>query len=198
MTDLEYAEHRLLFPDPQERVAAFSNDPRLQRLLPEVYSLADIPQPPDHHPEGDAFIHTLLAVSLLPADADRRLAWGILLHDIGKAETTREIDGRIRAFGHDQRGAELARERLLRLGMEETVAADVVWLVRHHMFAHSWQVEEVARLSRRQRRFMADPRFYLLLDLLEIDALAAGGQPARMAQIAFYRRAWSIIVPDAI
>lgn len=197
MTDLYYVEHALLYPDPQQRLAAFRDDTRLRQLLPELYRLADVPQPPDHHPEGDAFTHTLLAVALLPARSDRRLAWGVLLHDIGKAETTREIDGRIRAFGHDLRSAEQAGELLARLGMEEETAADVVWLVRQHMFALCWQVEEVARLSRRQRRFMADPRFYLLLDLLEIDALAAGGQPMRLAQVAFYRRAWADTVPGA-
>jgi putative nucleotidyltransferase with HDIG domain len=194
MDGYAYIEHALLRPDPRERVDAFRQDPRLRQLLPELYRLADIPQPPEHHPEGDALIHTLLAVSELPADADRRLAWGVLLHDIGKADTTREIDGRIRAFGHDQHGAELAGALLARLGMEGSVAADVVWLVRHHMFALSWQVEELARLSRRQRRFLADPRFDLLLDLLEIDARAAGGRPARLAQVAFYRRAQAIIV----
>jgi hypothetical protein len=196
MTDLLWIEDTLLCPDPQQRLAAFRDDLRLRQLLPELYSLAEVPQPPEHHPEGDAFTHTLLAVSLLPAAVDRRLAWGVLLHDIGKADTTREIDGRIRAFGHDQRSAEQAQELLLRLGMAPETAEDVVWLVRHHMFALCWQVEEVARLSRRQRRFMADQRFPLLLDLLEIDALAAGGQPARLAQVAFYRRAWAAIVSE--
>jgi hypothetical protein len=197
MNDLFHIEAALLCSDPQQRLAAFRDDLRLRRLLPELYRLADVPQPPDHHPEGDALVHTLLAVNLLPADADRRLAWGVLLHDIGKADTTREIDGRIRAFGHDQRSAELAAALLARLGMEESLTADIVWLIRQHMFAFCWQVEDLARLSRRQRAFMADPRFYLLLNLLEIDALAAGGQAARLAQVAFYRRAWQTVVADA-
>jgi putative nucleotidyltransferase with HDIG domain len=196
MNGCSYIEQALLCTDPQERVAAFRRDPQLRQLLPELYSLADIPQPPEHHPEGDALVHTLLAVGEIPAGADRRLAWGVLLHDIGKADTTREIDGRIRAFGHDLHGAEMAATLLERLGMEQPAAADVVWLVRHHMFALSWQVEDFAHLSRRQRRFLADPRMALLLDLLEIDARAAGGRPARLAQVAFYRRARAIIVPE--
>jgi putative nucleotidyltransferase with HDIG domain len=195
MAGLTYVEHALLCTDPQERGAVFRNDPHLRQLLPELYLLADVPQPPEHHPEGDAFTHTLLAVGLLPANADRRLAWGVLLHDIGKADTTQVIDGRIRAFGHDQHGARMAETLLERLGMEEAIASDVVWLVRHHMFALSWQVEEGGWLSRRQRRFLADPRIPLLLDLLEIDARAAGGRPVRLAQVAFYRRAQANIVP---
>jgi hypothetical protein len=195
LTDLLYIEGFLLLSDPLERIAAFRHDRRLRQLLPELYRLTDVPQPPEHHPEGDVFTHTLLAVGLLPAGADRRLAWAVMLHDIGKAETTREIGGRIRALGHDQRGAELAAALLARLGMEAATGADVVWLIRHHMFPLCWQVEENARLSRRQRRFMTDGRFPLLLELTEIDARAASGSPQRLAHVAFYRRAWASMQP---
>lgn len=189
MTDLDYLERSLLLPDPAEREAAFRQDERLHRLLPEVYRLADVPQPPDYHPEGDALTHTLLAVRHLPPGADRRLAWAVILHDLGKAETTIEIGGRIRAFGHDRAGAEIAERILRRLGMPEPERGDVVWLVRHHMFALSWQVTECRALSRRQRRFLGDPRFPLLLDLMETDARAAGGSRDKLAQVAFYRAA---------
>jgi putative nucleotidyltransferase with HDIG domain len=189
MTDLEYVEHILLLADPQERAARFESDPRLPAILPEVYALADVPQPPDYHPEGDALTHTLLAVRQLPPTPDRRLAWATLLHDVGKALTTREIRGRLRAYNHDRKGAELAATILSRLGMEERTAADVVWLVRHHMFALSWQVLDEYGLTRNQWRFIEDRRFPLLLDLLEVDALASGASPGKLAQVEFYRRA---------
>jgi poly(A) polymerase len=158
-------------------------------MLPELYLLDGVPQRPDYHPEGDVLTHTLLAIRHLPADSDRRLAWGALLHDIGKAATTREIDGRLRAFGHDRAGAELAETILKRLGMAPPDQADVLWLVRHHMFALSWQVDRHTRLSHRQWRFIEDPRFSLLLDLMKIDALAAGGNPEKLRQLEFYRQA---------
>ena len=91
MTDLQYVEQILLLPDGAERAARFEEDSRLSVILPEVYALEDVPQPPDYHPEGDALTHTLLAVRHLPPDPDRRLAWAALLHDVGKAATTREI-----------------------------------------------------------------------------------------------------------
>jgi len=189
MTDLQYVEQILLLSDPQERVARFEEDPRLPEILPEVYALSDVPQPPDYHPEGDAFTHTLLALRHLPPRPDRRLAWAALLHDIGKALTTREVRGRLRAFGHDRKGAELAAGILDRLGMEARTAADVVWLVRHHMFALSWQVADPYGLTRNHRRFMEDRRFPLLVDLLEVDALASGESPDKLAQVDFYRQA---------
>ena len=189
MSDLEYAESILLLADPQERAARFESDARLAAILPEVYALDDVPQPPDYHPEGDALTHTLLALRHLPPAPDRRLAWAALLHDVGKAFTTREVRGRLRAFGHDRKGAEMAAEILARLGMEGRAAADVVWLVRHHMFALCWQVQDEYGLTRNHRRFMEDRRFPLLLDLLEVDALASGESPEKLAQVDFYRRA---------
>lgn len=189
MTDLEYVEHILLLDEGVERLARFECDPRLPAILPEVYALADVPQPPDYHPEGDALTHTLLAIRHLPPAPDRRLAWAAMLHDVGKALTTREVRGRLRAFDHDRKGAELAAAMLSRLGMEERTAADVVWLVRHHMFALCWQVRDEYDLTRNHWRFIEDRRFPLLLDLLEVDALASGASPDKLAQVDFYRRA---------
>jgi putative nucleotidyltransferase with HDIG domain len=189
MHDLEYIEEVLHLADPEERQERFRNDERLRRLLPEVYLLEGVPQPPDHHPEGDAFVHTLLAVKLLPPRADRRLAWAALLHDIGKATTTRELDGRVRAFGHDREGERLAETILERLGMNRKEQEEILWLIRHHMFALSWRVVSLHALSRRQWRFIRDERFPLLLDLLEIDARAAGANAEKLSQVDFYRHA---------
>jgi putative nucleotidyltransferase with HDIG domain len=197
MTDLEYVESILFLPDPSARAARFESDPRLPEILPEVFALADVPQPPEYHPEGDALTHTLLALRHLPPVPDRRLAWAALLHDVGKALTTREIRGRLRAYDHDRKGAELAATILSRLGMEERAAADVVWLVRHHMFALSWQVRDEYGLTRNQWRFIEDRRFPLLLNLLEVDALASGARPDKLGQVDFYRRAHArAVTPD--
>jgi poly(A) polymerase len=196
MTDLDYIEQWLLRTDPAGRERGFHEDATLRGLLPEVCRLEGVPQPPDYHPEGDALVHTLLAVRHLPPGADRRLAWAALLHDIGKARTTREVDGRIRAFGHDQEGAAMAAKLLERLRMPEPQRSDIVWLVRHHMFALSWQVSDHGNLSRRQRRFLADPRLPLLLDLMEVDARAAGGSPDKLAQVDFYRTACREMAED--
>ena len=189
MTDLEYLENLFLIADDEERERRWREDPEARRILPELYRLDGVPQPPEYHPEGDVLTHTLLAIRHLPPQSDPRLAWGALLHDIGKAETTQEIDGRIRAFGHDRAGVELARRIMERLGMEPAKIEDILWLVHHHMFALSWHVREESQLSRRQWRFIEDPRFPLMLDLMRLDALAAGANPAKLAQVEFYRRA---------
>ncbi|NIQ92763.1 MAG: HD domain-containing protein [Desulfuromonadales bacterium] len=191
MSDISHIERIFALP-ADERDRRLRHDAALRDLLPEVYALRGIQQPPDYHPEGDAFTHTLLAVYHLPEGADRRLAWAALLHDIGKAQTTQRIDGRWRAFGHDRVGETLAERRLEQLGMPAQAREDVCWLIRHHMFALSWQIDDLRQLSRRQKRFIADPRFPLLVDLMSVDAMASGPNRAKLNESAFYRRARAI------
>ena len=56
----------------------------LQQLLPEIAAMKSVEQPPEFHPEGDVWIHTLLMIEQLPAGCSPTLAWGVLLHDVGK------------------------------------------------------------------------------------------------------------------
>ena len=63
----------------------------LEQVLPEVAAMHGVEQPPQFHPEGDVWVHTLLLLKQLPAGCSATLAWGALLHDIGKPPTyTRE------------------------------------------------------------------------------------------------------------
>ncbi len=189
LNDLAIIEQALLLPCGEDRERRFREDPRLPRIFPELYALADIPQRPDYHPEGDVLTHTLLAIRHLPQRPGRVLAWGTLLHDIGKLQTTREIDGCIRSFGHDREGVILAQQILARLGMPEPEIAPICWLVRHHMFALSWQIRDQQALTRRHWRFIADPCFPHLLELMTADAMAAGANPTKLADADFYRQA---------
>ncbi len=95
-------------------------------------------QSPVHHPEGDVWEHTLLVVD----EAAKRKAyssnprvfmWAALLHDIGKPKTTKIRKGRITAYDHDKKGAELAHMFLYKLTDEVDFIEDVIWLVRFHM-----------------------------------------------------------------
>src|ERR1700721_3154165 len=72
----------------------------LQEVLPEIAAMKGVEQSPQHHPEGDVFIHTLLLLDKLPRGASKTLAWGALLHDVGKPPTFRIAPDRIR-FNED-------------------------------------------------------------------------------------------------
>ena len=84
----------------------------LETIAPELPPLADTPQDPVWHPEGDVWTHTLQAVDQAAAlvgelDRPRALAvmLGTLCHDVGKPATTRFEDGRVRSRGHEEAGA---------------------------------------------------------------------------------------------
>lgn len=108
----------------------------LQHVLPEVSRLKGVDQPPQYHPEGDVWIHTLLLLKQLEPGCSKTLAWGSLLHDIGKPATFHAPSGpgdRIRFNGHVEVGIRIAAEicRRLRFSNEET--AQILALVGNHM-----------------------------------------------------------------
>lgn len=142
--------------------------------LPEVARLRGVPQPEQYHAEGDAWTHTMLAMNVVPDDADPRVFWGVLLHDIGKAETTAYIKGRWRSWGHAEAGARLVPAIMVRIGLPQ-LAEDVAWLVKHHTFHFSWNLSPGARLSPKQRRFTEHPLFPLLLEVCDADAAGSRG-----------------------
>ncbi len=95
-------------------------------------------QSPVHHPEGSVWEHTLLVVDEAAGRKDcstdpRSFMWAALLHDIGKPVTTNVRKGRITAYDHDRKGAELARRFLSALTDEADFIEKVVRLVRYHM-----------------------------------------------------------------
>lgn len=164
---------------------------RLCEIIPELLALSDTPQPPKYHAEGDVAVHTCLAIEACPVDCDPDLLWVALLHDIGKPATTEQRDdGRITAYGHARLGAEMAEGVLARLGMPESRRERIVWTIRHHTFHHSWQLQSAEEITRRQRRYLDDARFPLLLEFLRIDSLASQGNPREMQTYEFYREVW--------
>lgn len=100
--------------------------------------LKDTEQSPQHHPEGDAFIHTLMVVDEAAkckeksTDA-RAFMWAALLHDIGKPQTTKVRKGKITSYDHEKVGADLAREFLIVFVSDRKFIDYVASLVRWHM-----------------------------------------------------------------
>jgi poly(A) polymerase len=85
----------------------------LTLVLPEVAAMKGVGQPPQYHPEGDVWTHTLAMIEGLPAGCSATLAWGVLLHDVGKPPTFRpvsETGGRIRFDGHVDVGVRMGEE----------------------------------------------------------------------------------------
>jgi tRNA nucleotidyltransferase (CCA-adding enzyme) len=114
------------------------------QLFPEIDALKGVPQEEEWHPEGDVFVHTLLACDRareLVDDLDypRRVTvmLAALCHDLGKPSTTEFVEGRTRSRGHDEAGVEptlalLDRLKLFTLDGYD-VRAQAVALVREHL-----------------------------------------------------------------
>jgi poly(A) polymerase len=110
----------------------------LVQVLPEVARMHGVEQPPQYHPEGDVWVHTLMLLEQLPAGASATLAWGMLLHDVGKPPTFTPPDpakpgDRIRFNGHAEMGVAMARAICARLRFSNEDTAQIVALVKHHM-----------------------------------------------------------------
>jgi len=141
----------------------------LKEVLPEVDKMHGIEQPPQFHPEGDVWVHTLLLLEGLPEKASRTLAMGALLHDVGKPPTFRVAPDRIRFDGHVEVGVKMAEEICHRLRFSKDDTEQIARLVANHMrFA---DVREMKPST--LKRFFRLPRFDEHLELHRLDCLAS-------------------------
>lgn len=141
-------------------------------VLPEIAAMKGVPQPPQYHPEGDVWIHTLLMVEGLPAGTSATLAWGVLLHDVGKPPTFKpasETGDRIRFDHHVDVGVRMAEAicRRYRFSNEET--EQIVALVANHMRFMAVGQMRTSTL----KRFVRLPRFEEHLELHRLDCLSS-------------------------
>lgn len=145
----------------------------LAEVLPEVDALKGCEQPPQFHPEGDAFVHTRLMLELLPAATSVPLVFSVLLHDIGKPSTFSldPKEGRIRFSGHDKVGAEMTLRVMERLRFSREEIDATVEAVANHMVFKDVQAMRVAKL----KRFMARPHFADELELHRVDCASSHG-----------------------
>src|SRR5207244_5985862 len=77
----------------------------LHEVLPEIARMKGVKQPPQFHPEGDVWVHTLMLLEQLEPGCSPTLALGALLHDVGKPPTDRDAPDDIRSDGHAERGS---------------------------------------------------------------------------------------------
>lgn len=144
----------------------------IRHFMPEVLPLIGCDQPPEWHPEGDVYTHTLIMLDMLAEDAPLELCLAVLLHDIAKPPCRSiDPDGRIRFNGHDAMGAQMADTILRRLRYPNHVIDAVVPMVARHMQFMNVQKMRVAKL----KRFMAEPTFDRELELHRVDCGSSNG-----------------------
>jgi poly(A) polymerase len=141
----------------------------LVQVLPEVSRMKGVAQPPQFHPEGDVWIHTLMLLDQLELGCTATLAWGALLHDVGKPPTYREAPDRIRFDGHVEVGVAIGAEIGGRYRFSNDETAQILALIDHHMrFADAPRMK-----ASTLKRFFRLENFAEHLTLHRMDCMAA-------------------------
>jgi poly(A) polymerase len=163
----------------------------LHEVLPEIEAMKGVEQPPQFHPEGDVFVHTLLLLDKLPKPCPMTLAWGALLHDVGKPPTFHVAPDRIRFDGHVDVGVKMADEICRRLRFSTHDTAQILALIKNHMrFAHAQQMKESTF-----KKFVRMPHFEEHLELHRLDCQSSHGD---LTTFNFTREKIAALPPEAI
>jgi poly(A) polymerase len=143
-------------------------------VLPDVARLKGVEQPPQFHPEGDVWIHTRMMLEKLQPRCSATLAWGVLLHDVGKPPTFAPATGpgsRIRFDGHVEVGARMAESICRELRFSNDDIDQIETLIANHLRFKDVKQMRQATL----KRFVRLDRFEEHLELHRLDCLASHG-----------------------
>jgi len=146
----------------------------LPELLPEIARMKGVEQPPQFHPEGDVWTHTLMMLEMLKPKCSSTLAWGVLLHDVGKPPTFMPPagpNGRIRFDEHVEVGTRMAEEICRRLRFSNDDTAQIAALVANHLRFKDAPQMKPATL----KRFVRLDRFEEHLELHRLDCTSSHG-----------------------
>src|SRR5437879_1841233 len=161
----------------------------LHELLPEIEAMKGVEQPPQFHPEGDVFVHTLLLLEKLRHSCPPTLAWGALLHDVGKPPTFRVAPDRIRFDGHVDVGVKMAQEICRRLRFSNEDTDQILALVANHM-----RFGDIERMKESTlKKFLRLPRFEEHLELHRLDCQSSHGD---LTSYNYIREKLSSIPPE--
>jgi poly(A) polymerase len=143
----------------------------LKHVLPDISAMKGVEQPAEFHPEGDVFVHTLLLLENLPSPCPRTVAWGALLHDVGKPPTFRVAPDRIRFDGHVEVGVKMAEKICREMRFSNDESDQILALVQNHMrFGQATRMKESTL-----KKFLRMPAFHEHLALHRADCLASHG-----------------------
>jgi poly(A) polymerase len=163
----------------------------LAEVLPEIAGMKGVEQPPEFHPEGDVWIHTLMLLEQLEPDCSMTLAWGALLHDAGKPPTFRRAADRIRFDGHVEMGVAIGAEICRRFRFSNEESRQILELIENHM-----RFTDAPRMKASTlKRFFRLELFEEHLALHRMDCLAASGN---LDHWEFVRERWQAMPEEAV
>ncbi|NTF17037.1 AAA family ATPase [Agrobacterium rubi] len=125
-------------PVTQEDIPSWE---QLCEWLPVLLPLAECEQDEIHHAEGDVATHTRMVISELVGDpewqqlddhARFRLFWASVLHDVGKPDTSKKVDGRWTSPNHSRVGSSIARRVLRDIGIPFETREQICSIIAAH------------------------------------------------------------------
>ncbi len=166
----------------------------LKKILPEVDCLFGVPQPPEHHPEIDTGIHTLMVLEQackLSDDADVRFA--ALVHDLGKGSTPKNEWPR--HIAHEARGADIVKKVCQRLRIPNDYRDLAERTARFHLHYHralELKAATVVKTLEQLDAYRKPERFEKFLLASEADARGRPGyEDKEFLQGDFFRQAYT-------
>jgi len=117
----------------------------MKQYFSELNMLIGTPQSSKWHPEGDVWIHTMMALDRMSEQLfeDKtkytnkeklKLLFAIVCHDLGKPDTTTiGKEGAIRAIGHEKEGLKYTKSLMYKLTDEHAFIEALLPLVEHHL-----------------------------------------------------------------
>lgn len=144
----------------------------IKYIIPELESLYDCTQN-EWHGFDTVWEHTMDFIQVIESN-DLVLRLSALLHDIGKPATRTVKDGKIHFYSHEMKGAEIAKDVLLRLRYPNDVIKEVTFYIRNHMSFYSFTSDNPnPKVIRRvQYECRTVDRFKNLLKLMQADSLS--------------------------
>ncbi len=167
----------ILSPHPRKAFEEMEDTGLLQILMPEMVAMKGVAQPYEYHQEGDVWEHAMRAIESLrntehfTQPPSLEVHWAVVFHDIGKPDTFKVADDRIRFDGHASRSAEIARDIMKRLKFPRRMIDHVAWLTEHHMM----MVQLVDMPQHKRLQWFHHPLFLELMEVFYADAAGTDG-----------------------
>ena len=181
----------LLEKNPSRFITTLRDCGALQKILPEVDALFGVPQPPQHHPEIDCGIHTMMVLD----DADQHdyaleVRFAALMHDLGKGNTPKDILPR--HIGHEARSVDLLRALCERLRVPGECRDLGLLVARYHGDVHrarELRPDTIVRLLQNCDAWRKPERFMQILQACSSDARGRSGhEQASYPQAQYLQR----------
>jgi tRNA nucleotidyltransferase (CCA-adding enzyme) len=128
-------ERAMAYPNPARFFEVLSDCDALKLLFPELENLKGVPQTEKYHPEGDAWIHTMLVLKAgCKLSKKPEVRFSCLLHDFGKGITPKDILPK--HTGHETAGLPLIKDFCRRYKFPNKIRDLALKVCEFHLLSH--------------------------------------------------------------